>query len=351
MATSCVSPRQLLDRELPPPDGVPPLYVHQTWKTCELPFAQAKWRERCRHVLPNTTRFFLWTDAHLRDLIAAEYPLHQGVYDSYDTHIKRVDASRLFVLFRFGGLYMDLDFTCIRPPARLFVDGQVTLLPQTRAFSDKEHISNASATEVHMSPTGSFGTALLPHELLETLCALTCTAPHASGGWQHQLVIRSLRMPSPRCRCKLGCAILSVQRARSSLRASGGRGYRALEPTRRERRAWRATTPPSRRATATAARPRTGRLYSHRRRVPSRASPRATRGMGGSMTTPKLQHRCRHAAYTSHVGHAPAQRTMAAAEAGRSSGPPWSCTTTSPLATTRRREGGMAMESLILDRS
>ena len=38
---------------------------------------------------------------------------------------------------------MDLDFTCIRPPHRLFVAGQVTLLPQTKAFVDKEHISNA----------------------------------------------------------------------------------------------------------------------------------------------------------------------------------------------------------------
>lgn len=140
---TCVSPRLMLEHEPPPPAGTAPFYVHQTWKTCELPFAQARWRDRCKHILPNTTKFFVWTDAHLRELVAEEFPLHQGVYDSYDAHIKRVDASRLFVLYRYGGLYMDLDFTCIRPPHRLFVAGQVTLLPQTKAFVDKEHISNA----------------------------------------------------------------------------------------------------------------------------------------------------------------------------------------------------------------
>ena len=89
---TCVSPRLMLEHEPPPPAGTAPFYVHQTWKTCELPFAQARWRDRCKHILPNTTKFFVWTDAHLRELVAEEFPLHQGVYDSYDAHIKRVDA-------------------------------------------------------------------------------------------------------------------------------------------------------------------------------------------------------------------------------------------------------------------
>ena len=36
------------------------------------------------------------------------------IYDNYDVNIKRVDAVRYFYLYHFGGLYVDLDFECIK---------------------------------------------------------------------------------------------------------------------------------------------------------------------------------------------------------------------------------------------
>jgi mannosyltransferase OCH1-like enzyme len=35
-------------------------------------------------------------------------------YDGYDQHIKRVDMARYFILHRYGGIYADMDFECLR---------------------------------------------------------------------------------------------------------------------------------------------------------------------------------------------------------------------------------------------
>ena len=59
--------------------------------------------------------FWLWTDEDNRRLIAEHYPQFLAMYDGYDLPIKRIDAARIFYLHRFGGIYMDLDFACLRP--------------------------------------------------------------------------------------------------------------------------------------------------------------------------------------------------------------------------------------------
>ena len=59
--------------------------------------------------------FRLWSDADNRQLIAEHYPSFLGVYDNYTIPMQRVDAARLFQVHRFGGLYLDLDFACLKP--------------------------------------------------------------------------------------------------------------------------------------------------------------------------------------------------------------------------------------------
>ena len=50
-----------------------------------------------------------------RKLVQSDFSSHLAMYDRYEVSIKRVDAIRLFILYRYGGLYMDLDFLCLRP--------------------------------------------------------------------------------------------------------------------------------------------------------------------------------------------------------------------------------------------
>ena len=50
-----------------------------------------------------------------RDFIAREYSWFLPIYDSYTDNIKRADAIRYFLLYHFGGVYVDLDFQCLKP--------------------------------------------------------------------------------------------------------------------------------------------------------------------------------------------------------------------------------------------
>lgn len=53
----------------------------------------------------------LWDDKMARDLILEKYPWFLETYDSYSSNIQRADAARYFILYTYGGLYADLDYT------------------------------------------------------------------------------------------------------------------------------------------------------------------------------------------------------------------------------------------------
>lgn len=87
----------------------------------------------------------LWTDASSREFIATEYPWFLDTFDGYTYPIQRADAIRYFILYHYGGVYMDLDIGCQRP-----MDSLLTfpvILPRTipvgvsndLMFAEKNH--------------------------------------------------------------------------------------------------------------------------------------------------------------------------------------------------------------------
>ncbi|KAF4550389.1 Glycosyltransferase sugar-binding region containing DXD motif-containing protein 2 [Elsinoe fawcettii] len=56
----------------------------------------------------------VWNSSASRDLIADEYPWFLSQYDSYRYPIQRIDAFKYFVLWHYGGVYMDMDIACRR---------------------------------------------------------------------------------------------------------------------------------------------------------------------------------------------------------------------------------------------
>lgn len=91
-----------------------PKTIHQTWRDRSIPAYlrpfQASWR--IHHA---DWEYRLWTDLDNRALIAEHYPWFLACYDAYECEIQRVDAARYFILHRYGGLYVDLDFECLQP--------------------------------------------------------------------------------------------------------------------------------------------------------------------------------------------------------------------------------------------
>lgn len=92
-----------------------PTIIHQSWKSCELPARQALWRAHCARVLPAGWTLWLWTDEDNQRLIERDFPDFLPTWNAYDTKIKQIDSVRYFYLYKYGGVYMDTDLTCLRP--------------------------------------------------------------------------------------------------------------------------------------------------------------------------------------------------------------------------------------------
>jgi len=92
-----------------------PRIIHQTgptdlnrwlniWKLC-----QQTWKNN----FPDWEYKF-WTDQDIEDIVKNDYPSLYQIYKRYNYHIKRVDLARYCILHKYGGIYADLDYECIK---------------------------------------------------------------------------------------------------------------------------------------------------------------------------------------------------------------------------------------------
>ena len=81
-----------------------------------------------------------WTDITGRELIATCYPWFLGTYDAYPEPIMRADAVRYFILHRYGGVYADLDYECLRPFYAILEGRQLVM-----GLEPSEHAETAEA--------------------------------------------------------------------------------------------------------------------------------------------------------------------------------------------------------------
>jgi FkbM family methyltransferase len=112
-----------------------PRLIHQTWRDREPPADMARLERTWRDLNP-AWHHQLWTDADGRQLIERCAPWFLPVYDAYPEPIMRVDAFRYFLMFHVGGVYVDLDFECLRPIDEL-VRGGAALV----ALEPDEHLA------------------------------------------------------------------------------------------------------------------------------------------------------------------------------------------------------------------
>jgi Anp1/Glycosyltransferase sugar-binding region containing DXD motif/Glycosyl transferase family 2 len=130
--------------------AIPPL-IHQTWKNEDVPHDWRDWSESWRRHHPDW-EYRLWTDADNRAFLEEHYAWFLPVYDGYQEPIKRADAIRYFLLDHFGGLYVDMDFECLRPMTELFAGKELILglepdeharLPWSRRSGLRRIVGNA----------------------------------------------------------------------------------------------------------------------------------------------------------------------------------------------------------------
>lgn len=90
-----------------------PKIIHQTYIDENIP---DKWKKTHQSVLDfnPSYKYVLWTDASAREFIQKNYEWFLPTFDSYPYNIMRADVIRYFVLFHYGGIYIDLDNGCLQ---------------------------------------------------------------------------------------------------------------------------------------------------------------------------------------------------------------------------------------------
>ena len=88
-----------------------PKIIHQTWKTNVIPEEWEDAVESCKTV-NDEYKYILWTDKTMKEFVEKEYPEFLNVYKSYPHNIQRCDAFRYLVLYKYGGIYLDMDIIC-----------------------------------------------------------------------------------------------------------------------------------------------------------------------------------------------------------------------------------------------
>lgn len=90
-----------------------PKIIHQT-----APADKSKWNKvwfECQKSwidLHPDFEYKFWSDEDLDTFMKTEYPEYYEMFTSYDENIKRIDASRYFILHKYGGIYADMDYKC-----------------------------------------------------------------------------------------------------------------------------------------------------------------------------------------------------------------------------------------------
>ncbi|KAI9767308.1 MAG: hypothetical protein M1840_005717 [Geoglossum simile] len=85
-----------------------PKIIHQTYRDEDVPERWRAAQAACMR-LHGGWEYVFWTDATAREFIEEEYSWFLGTFDGYPYAIQRADVIRYFVLWHYGGIYIDLD--------------------------------------------------------------------------------------------------------------------------------------------------------------------------------------------------------------------------------------------------
>ncbi|KAJ5888131.1 hypothetical protein N7495_008172 [Penicillium taxi] len=88
-----------------------PRILHQTAATDVIPEKWQKSQQSCINTYSDF-EYKLWTDESTRTFLLEEYSWFVDIWDSYPYPIQRADSLRYFVLYHFGGMYLDMDTWC-----------------------------------------------------------------------------------------------------------------------------------------------------------------------------------------------------------------------------------------------
>jgi mannosyltransferase OCH1-like enzyme len=106
------------------PESKIPQTIHFIWfqnlyptnydSPSQIPSTISRAPELCRE-FNSDCKINIWNATSARTFLVEEYSWFLPTYDGYRYPIQRIDALKYFVLYHYGGVYMDLDISCRRP--------------------------------------------------------------------------------------------------------------------------------------------------------------------------------------------------------------------------------------------
>lgn len=94
-------------------DELIPRIIHQTYKTEQIPKHWIEGQRACQE-LHSDYEYIMWTDKMALDFIEENFFWFLNTFKNYKFPIQRADAIRYFILYHYGGIYIDLDDKCER---------------------------------------------------------------------------------------------------------------------------------------------------------------------------------------------------------------------------------------------
>ena len=121
-----------------------PKIIHQT-----APKDKSKWKKEWYTCQETWLKFFpepeykhiMWYDEDLENLIEKDFPSFYNIYKSYEKNIQRIDIARYFILYKYGGIYADMDYMCMKNFYNLLPSDKVSI--SESPYKDNELLQNA----------------------------------------------------------------------------------------------------------------------------------------------------------------------------------------------------------------
>jgi mannosyltransferase OCH1-like enzyme len=148
-----------------------PKILHQTWKDNNVPEHLLSFVSSWKSNHP-AWNYILWTDEMNRNFIADQYPEFLPQYDAYPANIQRVDAVRYFILQKMGGVFIDLDFECLKS-----IDPLVENQSFVAGLEPSEH---AATHQKEFIVSNAFMACSAGHSFLSDVCAALTNLSHGN---------------------------------------------------------------------------------------------------------------------------------------------------------------------------
>lgn len=110
-----------------------PRIIHQTWKTKEIPAEWLEYQNKVKSLHPGW-EYRLWADEDNDEFVKKEFPQFYPVYKAFPKNIMRADVIRYLIMYKIGGLYLDLDYEMLKPFQ--YADKEL-VLPVSRDISSR----------------------------------------------------------------------------------------------------------------------------------------------------------------------------------------------------------------------